>query len=44
MASSRDGTVAPSAMLYELSAHRRQNKLDLALWGLSRIKQTLFAL
>jgi Tn3 transposase DDE domain len=38
------GIVAPSVMLRNLAAYRRQNQLDLALHVLGRIERTLFML
>jgi hypothetical protein len=42
VASLKAGTVAPSAMLRNLAAYRRQNKLDLALQEFGRMERTLF--
>ena len=44
VASLKAGTVAPSAMLRNLAAYRRQNKLDLALQEFGRIEHALFML
>jgi TnpA family transposase len=44
VASIKDGTVAPSAILRKLAAYKRQNRLDFALAELGRIERTLFTL
>src|SRR3546814_11111564 len=40
----KDGTVAPSVILRQLAAYKRQNRLDFALAALGRLERTLFTL